>query len=126
VLRLVAALSLGIAGPALAQSQPVAASGSATIVQPVGAGVAYDVATQVLTSIFVSGQTGQQLSLLLPGRRVGGNSLVPALQAQSASGNVLVLSTGTVSINVDTVETASGRAGRNRGNDTTLVLAQFN
>jgi hypothetical protein len=126
LLASVATLCFGFAGPALAQSQQAVASGSVTIVQPAGAGVAYDVATQVLTSIFLSGQKGQQLSLLLPGRRLRNHSLVPALQAQSGPGNILVLSTDTVSINVETVDVESAQARRNRGFDTMLVLAQFN
>lgn len=124
-LALAAALSLGFAGGAQAQAQRTA-SGSATIVQPVGAGVAYDIRSQVLTAIFLSGQVGEQLSLLLPGKHNGAGSHVSGIQAFAAPGNIVVLSSGTVSINLATVEASSGRAGRDGETGTMLVLAQFN
>lgn len=125
VLALAAALSLGFAGAAQAQAQRNA-SGSVTIVQPVGAGVAYDVRSQVLTAIFLSGQIGEQLSLLLPGKQTGTGAHVSGIQAFTAPGNIVVLSSGTVSINLGTVEASSGRAGRDGDTGTMLVLAQFN
>ena len=124
-LALAAALSLCSTGAAQAQTQR-SASGSVTIVQPVGAGVAYDVRSRVLTAIFLSGQIGEQLSLLLPGKHSGAGSHVSGIQAFAAPGNIVVLSSGMVSINLRSVEAAAGRAGRTGDVDTMLVLAQFN
>lgn len=124
-LALAAAVSFGFAGSAQAQA-PRSASGSVTIVQPVGAGVAYDIRSQVLTAIFLSGQIGEQLSLLLPGKRTGAGSHVSGIHALAAPGNIVVLSSLTVSINLETVEPSSGRIGRDGDTGTMLVLAQFN
>lgn len=123
---LVAGATLSLVQPAPARAQQAVASGGATIVQPVGAGVTYDVATKVLTAIFLSGQTGEQLSFLLPGKRLRQRSQPAGMQSFTARGNIVVLSTETVSINIGTVDPSPGPTGPNGGTDTMLVLAQFN
>lgn len=109
------------AGTAQAQSQR-SASGSVTIVQPVGVGVAFDVRSQVLTSIFLSGRVGEQLSLLWLGKHTGASAPGAGMQVYAGPGNIVVLSSGVVSIDLVELGPAPGR----RRDGTMLVLAQFN
>lgn len=112
-------------GTARAQSQR-SATGSVTIVRPVGVGVAFDVRSQVLTSIFLSGQVGEQLSLLLSGRHTGANFPDAGMQTFAGPGNIVVLSSGVVSIDLVEVDQSTGHRRRTGEDGTMLVLAQFN
>lgn len=125
-LALGAAFSFSPSAVAQPEGQRAAATASTTIVQPVGAGVAFDVSTKVLTAVFLSGQRGEQLSLLLPGRRQGGTLQSSAVQTFASRDGIVVLSTGTVSIDVGTMSAGPGRTDRNGGTNTMLVIAQFN
>lgn len=112
-------------GTARAQSQR-SASGSATIVQPVGVGVAFDVRSQVLTSIFLSGQVGEQLSLFWLGKHTGASSPGTGMQVYTGPGNIVVLSSGVVSIDLVEVGPVAGHTRRTGEVGNMLVLAQFN
>lgn len=112
-------------GTARAQSQRLA-SGSVTIVQPVGVGVAFDVRSQVLTSIFLSGQVGEQLSLFWLGKHTGASSPDAGMQVYAGPGNIVVLSSGVVSIDLVEVGPVAGHTRRTGEVGNMLVLAQFN
>lgn len=78
------------AAPALAQEQRAQASGSVELTDSsVGVGIAYDVLTETLSGIFLSGQPGDSVSLFLPGRRSRGG----IASGGPIPGEVLVLST---------------------------------
>ncbi len=127
--RLLLALAVtsmfGGVGTARAQSQR-SASGGVTIVQPVGVGVAFDVRSQVLTSIFLSGQVGEQLSLFWLGKHTGASSPDAGMQVYAGPGNIVVLSSGVVSIDLVEVGPVAGHTRRTGEVGNMLVLAQFN
>lgn len=126
LLVLGAALSLEVSPSASAQEQSVSAGAAVTLLEPVGAGVAFDVSTQALTAIFLTGRRGEQLSLTMGGRSAAGEAVLNEAQTYRAEGGIVVLSTGIVSIDVDKIEMPPGRTGRASDRGTTVVLAQFN
>ena len=111
LLALASTLSLGFTASAQAQTEG-SASGNVTIIQPVGAGVAFDVRSQVLTAIFLSGQIGEQLSLFLPSNYNGRGPQPSEVQTFAAPDNIVVLSSGTISINLTAVQASPGLIGR--------------
>lgn len=89
-----AVLALAVAGSALApaalaQGVGAQAEGSVAILTPAGSGVAYDVLTDTLSGVFLAGEQGEPVSLLLTrkrGKRGAIGNLIPQ--------DVMVLSTG--------------------------------
>jgi hypothetical protein len=94
------------ANAAFAQEGSASAQGSVVIEQPVGSGIAYNVLTSAVSSVFLSGRSGDAVSLTSAVR----------------SGDAVILST-------DTYPVSLGRAGgapRPQGQANLLFLAQFN
>lgn len=123
------AAGLPLAAPAAAQAEPwsAAASGGVAIVEPVGASVAYNVVTQVLSAIFLSGRESEKISLVRPGREgnaASGSAVNRPVDAGSES--FVVLASGTVSVNVGSFGGQSADGSRNGDDGTVVVLAQFN
>lgn len=99
-------------GPAMAQAtnafapeSRTSAQGSVVIEQPVGSGIAYNILTSALSSVFLSGRSGDAVSLTSAVR----------------SGDAVVLS-------ADTYPVSLGRNGAPgpQGGGNLLFLAQFN
>jgi hypothetical protein len=122
--------------PATAHGQAVTAQagGSAEIVGgAVSAGVSFDVATRLLTSIFVTGRTGDTVSIFAPtaaATPIGQNAWHEAMGISSsqlaALGDITILSRGAVSINVQQIRKSSDQAPDDPDAGVFVVLAQFN
>jgi hypothetical protein len=108
------------------------ANGSAEIVGTVSAGVSFDIATRLLTSIFVTGRAGDTVSMLAPTsatsigqgewRRIAGI----AQDRAAALGDITILSRGAVSINVQQMRKSPDQSPDNPDAGVFVVLAQFN
>lgn len=95
-----AVLALAFAGSALApsalaQGVGARAGGSAVILTPGGSGIAYDVLTDTLSGVFLAGEQGEPVSLLLAGKR-GKRGAIANLIPQ----DVMVLSTGSYQLDL--------------------------
>jgi hypothetical protein len=108
------ALATVLAAPAQARAQRAESRGSLSLAEPVGTGIAVDTVTAALTSIFLSGQAGNPVSLLMPTQSRSG----PVAGSQAA---IVVLSSTSYDVNVAAV--TNGDDGK-LGN--LLYLAQFN
>ena len=91
---------------AFAQEGTASAQGSVVIEQPVGSGIAYNVLTSALSSVFLSGRSGDAVSLTSAVR----------------SGDAVVLSADTYPVSLG----RSGGAPGPQGQTNLLFLAQFN
>ncbi len=95
-----AVLALAVAGtalapPVLAQGVGARAGGSVVILTPGGSGIAYDVLTDTLSGVFLAGEQGEPISLLLAGKR-GKRGTIANLIPQ----DVMVLSTGSYQLDL--------------------------
>jgi hypothetical protein len=109
------------------------AVGTAEIVGTVSTGVAFDIATRLLTSIFVTGRTGDTVSIFAPvatAAQIGSGlwrGVAPGSAGQIAMlEDVTILSQGTVSINLQQIEEPADQTAGNRRRGMFVVLAQFN
>ncbi|WP_310534677.1 hypothetical protein [Novosphingobium sp.] len=91
---------------AFAQEGSASAQGSVVIEQPVGSGIAYNVLTSALSSVFLSGRSGDAVSLTSAVR----------------SGDAVVLSADTWPVSLGRAAGAPGPQGQAN----LLFLAQFN
>ena len=91
-LCLTSALASIYAVPAFAQEQRASARGLLEITRSVGTEIAFDVLTDALSGVFLEGQPGDTVSLLLPPRRAGSSKRIP--------GEVVVLSTASYKIDI--------------------------
>ncbi|MBB4612141.1 hypothetical protein [Novosphingobium taihuense] len=118
-----------IAGAALDLS-PVAhaataeASASVVIVEPVGAGFSFDILSDTVSAVFLNGDAGDSVSLLMSGRKPGG-------QSASRESGVVVMASGVYRI--DLLQSAASPArlrstirAASPGGSSILFLAQFN
>jgi hypothetical protein len=125
-----AALGQGVA----AQGVTAQASGSTEIVGgAVSAGVSFDVASRLLTSIFVTGGIGDTVSIFAPAPIAGviaqgaWRDVAGISAGQTAAlGDITILSRGAVSINVQQIRQSSGRSSDDPDTGVFVVLAQFN
>lgn len=108
---------------ALAQAVSARAGGSLVIPAPGGSGVAYDVLTDTLSGVFLAGEQGEPVSLLLAGKR-GKRGTIANLIAQ----DVMVLSTGSYQLDLP-LQRGAGMMPPPRdaaAPGELLLLAQFN
>jgi hypothetical protein len=110
--------------PQSAMASAAMSGGSVTLVEPAGVGVTFDVQTQVLSAIFLSGRPGDPLSLRVSNQQTGF-----AQGAQAVAGNfgkVIVLSDDLVSL--DLQQLSNGGPGRKQSStpDSLVIVAQFN
>lgn len=103
--------------PAHAQGRTAQARGDAEIVGAVSTGAIFTIGTDLLTSIFVTGRTGDTVSIFSPGG--------PAAQIAMLE-DVTILSGGTVSINLQQIRSTSHPPDDDTRPGVVLVLAQFN
>lgn len=103
---LTTALALLPAAPACAQQSRATAEGSVTIERPVGSGIAFNVLTASLSSVFLSGRRGDAVSLTSGG-----------LGAET-----VVLSADTYPVSLQ----GRGQAAGGGAPSNLLFLAQFN
>lgn len=99
-------LALLSAAPASAQQSRASAEGSVVIERPVGSGIAFNVLTASLSSVFLSGRSGDAVSLT----------------SGASSAETVVLSADTYPVSLQGRGPAAG--GGNPSN--LLFLAQFN
>lgn len=138
--RLVAARIVGAFG-LLASAPPTlaATSGSTTttidaqasvvVADPVGAGLSFDLVNDAISAVFLSGDSGDSVSLLLSGGKDGEQTAPRDDRAQRLQGGVVVMASGVYRIDLLT-PVAGGRPIRLRsplpGSGSILFLAQFN
>jgi len=121
-------------GSAHGQTATAQASGSTEIVGgAVSAGVSFDVATRLLTSIFVTGGAGDTVSIFVPavtGAPVGQNAGREATGLSSGQlpslGDITIVSSSAVSIDVQQIRNSPGQSSENPDAGVFVVLAQFN
>lgn len=128
-LCLTSALASIYAVPAFAQEQQASARGLIEITRSVGTGIAFDVLTDTLSGVFLTGQVGDSVSLLLPPRRAAGSA------RGRIPGEVVVLSTASYSFDIagnappasqDNGDAHLQPAGYDSSPGNLLFLAQFN
>lgn len=124
-----------LAMAAFLASMPVTAHATATtteaqasvvVVEPVGAGFSFDVMNDAVSAVFLNGDAGDSVSLLMSRRKSAPQN------AQSAAGGVVVMASGVYRI--DMLQPASGALRMMRGvmpgavarGSSILFLAQFN
>ena len=104
--------------------QSATTQGSVVIARSVGSGIAFNILTNALSAVFLSGQQGDTVSLVLPARGVGGQFRVWA--GAPVPGEVLVLSAGSYSVVVAANPAESNRQESANSPNDLLFLAQFN
>ncbi len=132
-LCLTSALASLPAVSALAQERRASSRGLVEITRSVGTGIAFDVLTDALSGVFLEGQPGDSVSLLLPPRRVGAGS------SKHVPGEVVVLSTASYQFDISGKSSPANPpsirvnggvrlqpAGYGAAPDNLLFLAQFN
>lgn len=132
-LCLTSALASIYAVPAFAQEQQASVRGLIEITRSVGTGIAFDVLTDTLSGVFLTGQVGDSVSLLLPPRRAAGSA------RGRIPGEVVVLSTASYSFDIagnappsnppasqDNGDAHLQPAGYDSSPGNLLFLAQFN
>jgi hypothetical protein len=100
------------------------ASGSVALIQPAGVGVTFDVQTQALSSIFISGQQGDPLSLRVSSPQTD-FSQTPQTFAGDF-GKVIILSNDLVSVNFDQFPAWSYGKKKPDSPAPLIIVAQFN
>jgi hypothetical protein len=115
----IALVAACLAPPAYGQGRTAQAGSSAEIVGAVSTGAIFDIGSDLLTSIFVTGRAGDTVSLLAPAV----NGLISTSQI-AIRDDVTVISDGMVSINIQQIRRAA--RGDNRKSGIVMVLAQFN
>ncbi len=123
--------SVPVAAQAIESTATTAdAQASVVVVEPVGAGFSFDVMNDAVSAVFLSGDVGDSVSLLMSGHKSAPQN------AQGASGGVVVMASGVYRI--DMLQPTSGSLRMLRGRMTgampgavprgssILFLAQFN
>ena len=108
-----------LAPPAHGQGRTARAGGYAEIVGAVSTGAIFDIGSDLLTSIFVTGRAGDTVSLFAP----AASGLIAANQI-AIQDDVTIISGGMVSINIQQMRRAA--RGDDRRSGMIMVLAQFN
>lgn len=133
--RIVGAFGLlASAPPALAATSgstttAIDARASVVVAAPVGAGLSFDLVNEAISAVFLSGDSGDSVSLLLSGGKDGQQAAPRDDRAQRLQGGVVVMASGVYRIDLLT-PVAGGRPIRlwsplpNSGS--ILFLAQFN
>lgn len=129
VYGLAAALT-GIHLPAQGESPIAQAGGNTEIVGTVSTGVAFDVTSQMLTSVFVTGRVGDTVSMFTPTtvqiRPDLSRDIALAAGTQIARlEDITILSRGTVSVNLRQARSSADSA-IDYATSVFVVLAQFN
>ncbi len=108
--------------PAAAQAQEATAHGSVEVTtESVGTGIAYNLLTDALSAVFLSGQPGDLVSFELHGL-----SRNPNLETiGSQSDGMVVLSTASYRLDLGTPITPSPRPGRLDAGPLQLILGRF-
>jgi len=128
VTALVMAAAVGTAPVALAatagNTTTMGAQASVVVVEPVGAGFAFDIMNDAVSAVFLNGDAGDSVSLMMAGRKPG-----PGID----QGGVVVMTSGVYRIDLLTPVSGRLRALRNTpasagwsGGSSILFLAQFN
>ena len=114
-----------------AATAPASAEAAVVILEPVGAGVSFDILSDAVSAVFLNGDAGDSVSVLMSPRKPGQKSM-----PRDASG-VLVMASGVYRIDLlqpaasdarlrgAILGSGSGR-GSVPGNSSILFLAQFN
>jgi hypothetical protein len=124
---LVAVMSLGAAAEARGEALGVAASCGVSIVEPVGAAVAFNTDTQVLSAIFLSGWVSEKISLVRSGREGNAASASAANRPDDAVlDSSVVFASATVSVNKGSFVEKSSNGDRFLDDRTVVVIAHFN
>lgn len=128
---LVAVLAFAIGSIASAQDTGASAAASLEVIDAVGTGINIDLATELLSGIFLAGRTGDTVSILVPGSRA--RTGARAMQATSGS-FVLSASSYRLDLGLGTGIALTGGAGKasfflsafGSTPGSLLYLAQFN
>lgn len=123
-----AVLAVSPPSPVVAQGQRAAAGGAVEISEAVGAGIAYDLLTDILSTVFLSGRTGDSVSLLLPERSGSGSRLPNEVVVLSTAYYRMDVASGVARAIVANPDAKVGLTPLRDGGgpDNFLVLAQFN
>lgn len=114
-----------LTSPPVAHATAAPADASVVILEPVGAGFSFDLLSDAVSAVFLNGDAGDSVSLLMSRRRPGPNG-----QPRN-EGGVLVMASGVYRIDL-LQPTASGARLRGAlrlpspGGSSILFLAQFN
>jgi len=114
--------------PAHGQGPIAQADGNTEIVGTVSTGVSFDVASRLLTSIFVTGRVGDTVSIFTPTtiRTELSRDIALASATQIATlDDITILSRGTVSVNLQQVRESTDTS-LDYGKSFFVILAQFN
>ncbi len=122
-----AAAATCLSVPAWGQGRTAQARGDVEIVGTVSTSAIFEIGTDLLTAIFVTGQAGDTVSMFTPASAASWRTDPSISPNQVASlDDVTILSHGTVSINLQRIKRAAGPPGSDDNPGTILVLAQFN
>lgn len=105
--------------PALAQEQSASSRGLVEITRSVGVGIVFDVLTEAISGVFLEGQPGDSVSLLLPPRPAlaGGNRHIP--------GEVVALSTASYKFDISGKLPPANPPARRENGGARLQLAGY-
>lgn len=112
---------------AMAGTDAQEAAASVVIVEPVGAGFSYDILNDAVSAVFLNGDAGDSVSVLMSRRRTGPRNLQRV--TADPQGGVVVMASGVYRIDLLTPVNSAARGLRSLmlpGGGSILFLAQFN
>lgn len=111
--------------PSIARAEVISADATVVVVEPVGAGFSFDILSDAVSAVFLNGDVGDSVSLLLSRSKPGPRS------TPRNEGGVLVMASGVYRI--DLLQPVASHArlhgalrGAAPGGSSILFLAQFN